>query len=369
MQHFVNQGQLLELLSPQSNIAVIDRPAFVWTAMVSGWRTQQASRGLSSSTVDGRASMVRRFHEYTGTFPWEWRPADMEEFTVALKGAHRSLSTIRQFQGAIRVFCEYLTDSRYDWVSICEESFDSSPAQICFQWNTAAHVVDYEGDPGRRALTYEELQTFFDTADARVEAAVSAGKKGAFAALRDAQLFKTVYAFGLRRAEARGLDLTDLHHNAQVPRWGGYAALHVRWGKAANGGAPQRRTVLLVPQFDWWIDGMRQWVESAHPRFAPKDSAMLWPTERGSRIALGYIDGRFAAIRDEANLDRSLTLHSLRHSYVTHLIEHGYADRFVQEQVGHRHASTTSIYTSVSGDFKNRVLADAIHRFESLGTS
>jgi site-specific recombinase XerD len=45
---------------------------------------------------------------------------------------------------------------------------------------------------------------------------------------------------------------------------------------------------------------------------------------------------------------------------VTHLLEFGYADRFVQEQVGHMHASTTSIYASVSSDFKNRVLADAL---------
>jgi integrase len=36
--------------------------------------------------------------------------------------------------------------------------------------------------------------------------------------------------------------------------------------------------------------------------------------------------------------------------------------KIIQEQVGHQHASTTSIYTSVSGDFKNRILADAIQR-------
>ena len=58
--------------------------------------------------------------------------------------------------------------------------------------------------------------------------------------------------------------------------------------------------------------------------------------------------------------DPALTLHCLRHSYVTHLIEYGYADRFVQEQVGHMHASTTSIYASVSSDYKNRVLAEAL---------
>ena len=67
-----------------------------------------------------------------------------------------------------------------------------------------------------------------------------------------------------------------------------------------------------------------------------------------------------AELRDEAGVSKDLTLHSLRHSYVTHLLEFGYAERFVQEQVGHMHASTTSIYASVSSDYKNRVLAEAL---------
>ena len=83
--------------------------------------------------------------------------------------------------------------------------------------------------------------------------------------------------------------------------------------------------------------------------------------ERYAKISLEtLLDRRFAELRDEAGLSKDLTLHSLRHSYVTHLLEFGYADRFVQEQVGHMHASTTSIYASVSSDYKNRVLAEAL---------
>ena len=45
---------------------------------------------------------------------------------------------------------------------------------------------------------------------------------------------------------------------------------------------------------------------------------------------------------------------------VTHLIEAGYPERFVSEQVGHAYASTTAIYTSVGDDYKNRVLAQVM---------
>ena len=50
------------------------------------------------------------------------------------------------------------------------------------------------------------------------------------------------------------------------------------------------------------------------------------------------------------------------HSYVTHLIEFGYPERFVTEQVGHSYASTTAIYTSVSNDFKTKTLQAALRR-------
>ncbi len=47
---------------------------------------------------------------------------------------------------------------------------------------------------------------------------------------------------------------------------------------------------------------------------------------------------------------------------MTHLVEFGYPERFVTEQVGHAWASTTAIYTSVSNDFKNHALKKALAR-------
>ena len=56
-----------------------------------------------------------------------------------------------------------------------------------------------------------------------------------------------------------------------------------------------------------------------------------------------------------SGLPPELDLHCLRHSYITHLIEDGFPERFVTEQAGHSWGSTTGIYTSVSDDFKNRI--------------
>jgi len=49
-----------------------------------------------------------------------------------------------------------------------------------------------------------------------------------------------------------------------------------------------------------------------------------------------------------------------RHTYVTHLTEFDYPEKFVQDQVGHSYASTTSIYSHVSDEYRNRLLREAL---------
>jgi integrase/recombinase XerD len=59
---------------------------------------------------------------------------------------------------------------------------------------------------------------------------------------------------------------------------------------------------------------------------------------------------------NDLGLSAGLDLHSLRRSYATHLIEDGWDPMFVQHRMGHEHASTTSLYTCVSSDFRVRTL-------------
>jgi integrase len=262
----------------------------------------------------------------------EFGTGDVEDFTVSNMSGKQRLapSTVRGYHLTLRMFCDYLTDVRYDWPRQCRDRFDQVPIQVCHEWNTVAHLNDYEGRPARRPFTYDELQVLFDYLDERVERVSGSGRKGALAALRDAQMIKTAYAFGLRRNELCRLDVADLRPNPHVREWGTYGSLHVRYGKAVRGGVPRRRTVLAVPEFDWAVAGLRQWVEQARPLFAVADHPALWVTERLTRVSLRYFDQRFAQLRAEVGLDKDLSLHCLRHSYVTHLVEFGYPERFVQ---------------------------------------
>ncbi|WP_198950083.1 tyrosine-type recombinase/integrase [Kineosporia sp. A_224] len=342
----------------------LNEPAAVFEAMLSGWARQQKSRLLAEATIEPRMSLVRRFAAFAESPPWDWTAGDVEDFTASLMSGEDRLapSTIRGYHLTLRLFCDYLLDGRYGWIAQWEERFGTIPAQVCHDYNTAAHLVEYEGRPARRPFSYDEVETLFGFLDDRVETIARSGRKGALAALRDAQMVKTAYAFGLRRRELCCLDVVDLRPNPRMPDWGTYGAVHVRYAKSSRGSSPRRRTVLAVPEFDWVIAGLRQWVEQARPLLKPGPRQALWLTERKAQVSVKTVDKRFAFLRDQAGLSKDLSLHCLRHSYVTHLIEFGYPERFVTEQVGHSYASTTAIYTSVSNDFKTKTLQAALNR-------
>jgi integrase/recombinase XerC len=329
----------------------------LFEAMLEGWARQQRSRRLSVPLVEGRERLVRRFQEFAGAWPWCWTPEQVERWSVSGGWAH---STIRSYQGALAVFLDYVCDARYGWVIECEQRVGARPVQVCHEWNTAVHVADYEGRPERRPLTRAELQAFFDAADDRVERAASSGRKGWLAGFRDATLFKTLYAWGLRRREAVMLDVSDFALNPAAPELGAFGVCQVRFGKAMRGSPPKRRMVATV--MPWAAQVLEQYLAEVRPQYGCGAHPAIWLTERAARISARQVDDRFAQFRALAGLPAELSVHCLRHSYVSHLIEDGVDPLFVQQQVGHSWASTTATYTTVGADARNRMLRSALSR-------
>ncbi len=330
-------------------------PETLFESMLSGWQAQQQSRRLGESIIASRQRTVRRFVEFTEGWPWQWSPGQVDAWIAQGGWAH---STVRAYQGALAVFLDYVCDARYGWVAECEQQVGARPVQVCHEDNTAVHVSDYEGRPGRRALTRAELQAFFDAADERVEQVIAAGRKGWLAAFRDATLFKVCYAFGLRRREVAMLDVTDFTANPAAPEMGGLGVCQVRYGKAMRGSPPRRRAVAAV--MPWAVEALEQYLGEVRPRYGAAAHPAVWLTERGGRISTRQVDDRFALWRSRAGLPGELSVHCLRHSYISHLIENGVDPLFVQQQAGHSWASTTAVYTHVGSDAKNRMLRAAL---------
>ena len=286
----------------------------------------------------------------------------MEEWTLSLT----SERTWRRRRSAdisprLRLFSEYLTDGRYGWAAECERAFGPGmhPVAICHEWNTIAHLNDYEGSPEARPFTREELQRFLDYADDQVERAVKAQRKGALAAYRDATLFKVIYGWGLRRTETSKLDLADWGRNPAAPEFGRYGMLHVRYGKAKRGQPPRRRNVASV--MGWAVEAVADYVENIRPRFGCGDHPALWVTERGGRVKPAEINARFVAYRDALGLPQAL-VSAFDQAFVCDASDRGRGGPAVHPGAGRARGcdTSTAIYTHVSGDFMNTALRNAL---------
>ena len=317
----VDSSPAQRLVSAQ-NVVHLDPESAVLGGMLNGWRAQQTARFLKASTIAARERLVRRFVDFTGMYPWQWTPAEAEAWISKLRSGTKPLriSTLRGYEIDIKMFCEYVSDPRYPWLSECEARFGVAPRQVFHEDNSIVHVSEYEGDAARRPLTFDEVQALFDAADGLAARIRSRRRKGAVQALRDAALLKCVYAFGLRRQEAVMLDLVDLRSNAKLPHLDRFGALSVRHGKASRGGPSKRRTVLTVPEMEWIAETLAHYLEEVRPALSSESVPALWVTERGTRLSRRAANEAFCAARDAAGIDSSLDLHSLRHSYVTHLV-------------------------------------------------
>ena len=330
----------------------------LFDAMLEGWCRQHSARRLSPTITRQRVRVVRRFAEFTGGWPWEWQAGQLDSWVAQGRWAH---STVRNYEGSLALFLAYVCDPHYGWAEQCQHLVGTVPTQICHDYNTAVHVDENEGRPGRRPLTRAELQALFDTADGAVEEAAGSPRKGWLAAFRDATLFKVTYAWGLRRREAAMLDVADFGPNPAAPELGRFGTCQVRFGKAMRGSPPRRRVVASV--MPWAVEVLGQYLADVRPLHGePARGPALWLTERGERISPRRIDERFAQWRADAHLPAELSVHCLRHSYTSHLAEDGADPLFLQHQLGHSFASTTAVYTTVGADHANRMLRRVLER-------
>jgi integrase/recombinase XerD len=144
---------------------------------------------------------------------------------------------------------------------------------------------------------------------------------------------KTIYSCGLRLREGSHLQIGDIDS--------GRMALHIhgKGGKDRYVPLPDR-TLELLREF-WKTHRLRPWVFPAVPRDARFDAEVHPLTDSSLQRA-------FRLAVKAAGMSKRAHIHSLRHSYATHLLESGVNLRIIQENLGHRSARTTQIYTHLT---------------------
>jgi site-specific recombinase XerC len=151
-----------------------------------------------------------------------------------------------------------------------------------------------------------------------------------------------IYGLGLRLAEVVGLDLADIDlDTGRVKVLGkGNRERILPLAGCAEMALRNYLEQRLEPQ-SWQdlVDGAIRGVDSRCPVFEGR---------RGQRIARRTVQSRVAKYATELAGLAGVSPHTLRHSFATHLLEGGAGIRVVQELLGHRHLSTTQIYTHLN---------------------
>jgi hypothetical protein len=134
--HRRRDGALGGSADPASGAAGAASADAVFDDMLTGWKQQQQARNFTAGTIRGRASLVRRFVDHTGHFPWDWTAGDADEFFAPERSIlNLTFATIRAYQTHLKVFCSFLTDPVYEWDRICSQGFGRSPTQIITEFN------------------------------------------------------------------------------------------------------------------------------------------------------------------------------------------------------------------------------------------
>jgi integrase/recombinase XerD len=158
----------------------------------------------------------------------------------------------------------------------------------------------------------------------------------------------TIYACGLRLSEGVHLQVRDIDSDRMM--------VHVRKGK----GAKDRYVPLPVPTLEML---RRYWCTHRHPEWlfpAPTKSGVPLSTAT-KPMSIDGVQRAFKAALQESGIQKKATVHTLRHSYATHLLEAGVNLRVIQSYLGHSSPKTTAIYTHLTRKAED-LAVEAINR-------
>jgi len=161
-----------------------------------------------------------------------------------------------------------------------------------------------------------------------------------FSNLKHKAIFTLIYSAGLRIGELLNLKMEDIDSDRMQIR--------IHQGK----GQKDRYSILSKKV----LELLREYVKEYQPK------EYLFEGQGGGKYSSSSIQALMRRHKKKCGITKKATPHTLRHSFATHLLDNGTDTRFIQELLGHKHISTTQIYTHVS----SRTLKDVKSPVEDL---
>ncbi len=297
-----------------------------WDSAIKGFGDYLTlEKGLSPHSIEAYDRDVRRIALFMVkdlgiNSPTKVSASQIQQFLHVLNEVEISHRSQARMLSGIRAFYQYL---------ILEDMLAADPTELVDAPKLGQYLPE--------VLSFEEIRRMIDSVD-------QSHPQGA----RNIAIIETLYACGLRVSELTGLLISHIYPDMQFIRVIG-----------------KNNKERLVPIGQEALYQIRLYLEGDRNRMMNIDSAaidILFLNRRGKKLSRVMI---FNIIKDAAaaaGVTKTISPHSLRHSFATHLVEGGADLRAVQEMLGHASITTTEIYTHLNADY----LRETINSFHPL---
>jgi integrase/recombinase XerD len=264
-----------------------------------------SERGLADNSLHAYRRDLEDLHRYLSAAGLNFLSAEADHFRAYLQDQTRhgkSTRTVSRRLAAIRCFLRFLTAQGYDRLNVLTQLERPKPQR-----------------PLPKVLSRSQVNQLIAAPDP---------KSPLFA--RDVAILELLYASGLRATELCELKLRDLN-------------LQVGCVRVLGKGSKER----IVPLGRAAAEAVTRYLSESRPRFDRSRSETLFLSRSGKpleRIALWMLVEKYGR---KSGLLKSVSPHTLRHCFASHLLSGGADLRVVQELLGHSDISTTQIYTHV----------------------
>ncbi len=260
-------------------------------------------KGASDNTREGYLSDIGRLMTWLAESGTPLRDVSCETLRLFIGDMHDlgiAPRTQARVVAGVRSFFRWLTR---------EEYIDADPSELLETPKTGLHLPE--------VLTVAEIDAMIEAIDPlKAEAQ------------RDRAIMETLYGCGLRVSELINLEISKYFPDE------GYLVVHGKGDKER-----------MVPVSEVAVEEIADWLKDrARMSVRPGDENILFLNRRGARLTRQRAFQIVRGLAEAAGIRKTISPHTLRHSFATHLLEGGANLRAIQQMLGHESIATTQIY-------------------------
>ena len=262
-------------------------------------------RGLSQNTVIGYRIDIEKFINYlkdSGTALRDVTLPILQQFVADMHDVGISPRSQARIVSGLKSFFKYLVMASYT---------EENPSIMLETPNIGLHLPE--------VLTLDEI----DRLENEIDTSTTEG-------VRNYAIIETLYGCGLRVSELVNLEISRVFLKDKY--------------LMVNGKGSKER---IVPMSDMVIDLISDYLKVRGEVIKPGEENVLYLSRRGTRLTRQMIFTIIKRLAAQAGIKKTISPHTLRHSFATHLLEGGANLRAIQQMLGHETIATTEIYLHI----------------------